>query len=596
VIETSLHVNLGGEATGFAGIFRGMMNRVEKDDDEFRDRPLAFNGKENEYLLSTSLTPPWSKMSHAEIICAETDRKALRWTIELGDLVAVQSDRADFNPKDCFPYTVSWRPGQILAIYRESKEKDNSKLFLEIRWFCRSSDEPALENTAVASSFEMIYETDDVSGEPIDTSKLLGPVTILSGPKLQTSKSTWSEIPPYLPRSPFIYGGRFNVANACRTMGSSTRGMLERGLLLSRHYGDRGMEVLQKELPEAFQDLEKATGDSSTAVSADRAPAWISVPPFHVDQARAIEYFSELDIDVISRYQQYSIPPPEDVLQSRPVWTARLGDPVIIHSEGDCKKALYGLGTVLESKAKKKLYWPFAVKWAVGEIVTIFKCRVSGRIKLEIRWIYRAYELPGCTKSDTQSTGLDHCCEEIFESDHYTEVAPSSILAPADLRCVPSSAREANTFRGMPFVKFFCKRFWSTRRKSLVPIGGPAERIKRGRTYSNRIGTDVALKASLERTVPSARIEDSLLENPSSTEFTSWEDAFKSVIKKLSLTEASKEAYADGSVLIGREKQRRQIKSFLRAAITGDADGNKSSLFVAGPPGGGKTAVSVHQP
>jgi Cdc6-like AAA superfamily ATPase len=71
-----------------------------------------------------------------------------------------------------------------------------------------------------------------------------------------------------------------------------------------------------------------------------------------------------------------------------------------------------------------------------------------------------------------------------------------------------------------------------------------------------------------------------------------WKMAFQKVIQKLSLTDASKEAYSDGSLLIGREKERREIKSFLQAAITHkSAENSKSSVLVAGPPGVGKTAV-----
>ena len=70
-----------------------------------------------------------------------------------------------------------------------------------------------------------------------------------------------------------------------------------------------------------------------------------------------------------------------------------------------------------------------------------------------------------------------------------------------------------------------------------------------------------------------------------------WKDAFQRVIKKMSLTDASKEGFENGSMLIGRERERAQLRSFLRGAITGSMrDGNKACLFVAGPPGVGKTA------
>lgn len=81
-----------------------------------------------------------------------------------------------------------------------------------------------------------------------------------------------------------------------------------------------------------------------------------------------------------------------------------------------------------------------------------------------------------------------------------------------------------------------------------------------------------------------------------------WTEAFQSAIQQLSLAEAAESAQ-EGMVLACREKERGQITTFLRKAICGltqrskndgqeeeDTKNLKSSMFIAGPPGTGKTA------
>ena len=59
------------------------------------------------------------------------------------------------------------------------------------------------------------------------------------------------------------------------------------------------------------------------------------------------------------------------------------------------------------------------------------------------------------------------------------------------------------------------------------------------------------------------------------------------LICKLSLKDASKNAYESGKALVGREKELSQLLSFFRAAFREDhrSEGYKSSMFLAGPPG-----------
>jgi len=68
---------------------------------------------------------------------------------------------------------------------------------------------------------------------------------------------------------------------------------------------------------------------------------------------------------------------------------------------------------------------------------------------------------------------------------------------------------------------------------------------------------------------------------------TNWKDSMANLICKLSLKDASKNAYESGKALVGREKELSQLLSFFRAAFREDhrSEGYKSSMFLAGPPG-----------
>jgi origin recognition complex subunit 1 len=69
-----------------------------------------------------------------------------------------------------------------------------------------------------------------------------------------------------------------------------------------------------------------------------------------------------------------------------------------------------------------------------------------------------------------------------------------------------------------------------------------------------------------------------------------WKSSFRNVIQKLSLTDASKEGFHSTRAIVGREKEMREIHSFLRNALKGSCKEGQRSLFIAGPPGVGKTA------
>jgi hypothetical protein len=65
----------------------------------------------------------------------------------------------------------------------------------------------------------------------------------------------------------------------------------------------------------------------------------------------------------------------------------------------------------------------------------------------------------------------------------------------------------------------------------------------------------------------------------------SWQEAFHSAIKTLSLAEAAQDVQ-EGATLLCRDDERSNVLDFLRTAICGrQGMAVKSSMFIAGPPG-----------
>jgi len=130
---------------------------------------------------------------------------------------------------------------------------------------------------------------------------------------------------------------------------------------------------------------------------------------------------------------------------------------------------------------------------------------------------------------------------------------------------------------------FLCTRFWSTKRRSLIPCSGQNGRIRRGLIHST-----LGLEQDLDELQLFGKDP-----NVSNESFTNWRDSMANLISKLTLKDASKDAYESGKALVGREKELSQLLTFFRAAFLEDhrSEGYKSSMFLAGPPGVGKTAT-----
>jgi hypothetical protein len=447
---------------------------------------------------------------------------------------------------------------------------------------------------------------------------------------------------PFLPVTPCMYRGHSDP-----TVAAPWRDLLRAGIELSSHYDAEGRRRLFRALQfgedsdfgkrndhlpipqflsentspnvsEAVEEEEHTSAPPSFKWAVQPKPTRekkkmkrgqghtrtrTTTPPFYTDHSSGVEYFSELEVEPPMDHYAVTVVSHSNAR----IWTVQLGDAVIVHYETCAGRASYRCSAdekniVLSSMHSS--YYPFTVPWAVGEVVAILrrpttkssnqeaytaKGDEADGLKIELRWFYRAKEISTKTMQDVSENDGDS--EEIFESDHYDEIAPANLLAPVSLLGAQKPVSIGYLRHGMPVVEFHCQRFWSVHRRSLKPICGLEGRIERGRLHSKSFGKNESLKAALSASSTASVVSPPSL--PSSSDIVSFREAFSNVIRTLSLSDASREAHQNALALVGREVERDKIASFLRAAILQNADAGCSgvSLFVAGPPGTGKTAV-----
>ncbi len=348
--------------------------------------------------------------------------------------------------------------------------------------------------------------------------------------------------------------------------------------------------------PSAFRTIEVA---AHSRPSEDQAKGVERVKcngkPFHVDLSACKSFYEEMDIvPCDERFSRAGVNKNEEGGR----WKVKLGDTIIVETEQDNKYT----ATI----------FPFTVPWAPAEVVAIYRLHkdkescaefnrhdkqrtisadLRGEIMLEIRWFYRPWEIPGSSKKKSVTTvGCE--LEEVFETDQITVCSAESILSPLQLHNVTSSSTAPNRMLGMPLIHYYCSRFWSIHRRSFAPSGSLSNRVSRGRMYSAHKAAFGALERSARCAMDAATFGE-----------ISWEKDFRAAIQKLSLAAAAQDAQENGMVLTCRENERKKIANFLRKAISGLTQTNhgrgdeeeetkniKSSLFIAGPPGTGKTA------
>ena len=332
--------------------------------------------------------------------------------------------------------------------------------------------------------------------------------------------------------------------------------------------------------------------------------------PFHVDVSALKSFYEE--VEIAPQTESY-----DDRFAAgagaKP-WKVKLGDTVTVEVEPANAK---------ESSVK----FPFVVPWGPVEVVSIYRVHRtkescarlreqlsrkgdegnkfspddnSGDVMIEIRWFYRPWEIPGASKKKSEPMD-DGELVEVFETDKIDNCSADSILSPVCLHDEKRSLDAPNAVMGMPCIHYHCGRLWSIHRRSFIPSGSLANRVSRGRMYSE-------YKSVLEMRKSALSIGDDATSNQKGDQ--TWKDAFQTAIQQLSLAAAAEDAQEKGMVLACRKKERDQIKSFLTKAITGlvqtshsqghDEDETsknlKSSMFIAGPPGTGKVSGVFEEP
>jgi origin recognition complex subunit 1 len=294
---------------------------------------------------------------------------------------------------------------------------------------------------------------------------------------------------------------------------------------------------------------------------------WSENEPFRIDLAAFKAFYSEVCLIPTSKSNR------DDGSKSSQM-TVRMGDTILVGFDGPRR-------------------FPMECNWGVAEVLVIFRdctskeelenCRKStidghhDRYHIEIRWFYERKDIAMVANNSELEDSRE--LVEVFETDHVqTLEAGTSILASA--RLVDDVSSEISHSDPKAPV-FLCKRFWSTQRGSLIPCSGLSGRKRRGLMYSKFLSPD---ECEVARNRISA-IEVSHLD-------LGWKECMASVIEKLTLKDAARHAYGKGGALVGREGEIEKLITFFRSALRGDPGkgGVKSSMFLAGPPGVGKTA------
>ena len=335
--------------------------------------------------------------------------------------------------------------------------------------------------------------------------------------------------------------------------------------------------------------------------SNDEECMWASIQPFHVDVSAKKAFYMSMNVTPPSHL--YAI---ENESTGDEQWKVCVGDTVSIQVD---------LRYIRRRQSKRisseLLNYPYNVCWWCAEVLAIYRDLDStdeakllknksndplegntlkdyAQFQLELRWLYRMEDIPGFAhaKSKTEADSEDSL-EELFETDDVEVFSANTLLGPVALHSQSRpSIPMAPLYQGMPLVHFFCHRFWTLHRKTLMPIGSAETRTQRGMMYSKFLGRGFAIRASFEEATGNGN--SSLVVNNATSD---WKVQFHNTIAKLNLAEAS--AVDSGTEVIGRETQQTQIKNFLSSAVQGVnlkdmtdvRTSNVFALFIGGPPG-----------
>lgn len=340
-------------------------------------------------------------------------------------------------------------------------------------------------------------------------------------------------------------------------------------------------EVPTIQSPECSQTTSKRQKRSPARNSDDSHEAYLRQDPYHVDKSTKKHFYSEVDIH-----------------DGESFWTLSLGDDVAIH--------------VFSNKSSDDVNntYPLDVPWFGGEVLSIFtrqtmksqsnkknKSIPFNSVKIEVRWLYRLKDIPGIIQNSSSITTPESCMKEILETDEVAEIDADSIICPIYVHSDAEDQYDDTTSdsEDTEGLHFYCHRLWSVHRKSLLPIGTYKNRFKRGMMYSSYLGPRGVARQSFEQMKNGIKKGDVIMSDRAGSD-NEWKRYALDALKRLSLSQASIAIEDERSSLIGREKEQEKVARFLRSAIKGvntnlKEQASKFSLFIAGPPGVGKTAT-----
>ncbi|KAG7352351.1 cell division control protein 6 [Nitzschia inconspicua] len=499
-------------------------------------RPFLCPNTPGQCYEGVILRPQWSLFLTTEILFKLEEVEQCSWSLSIGDFLAVRS-RKEPSLAARFPYKVNWSPCQLLSIFGEP-----GSMRFEVR---------VLEFLPEGERDE-VTETGTVKTMEVAALDLLGPLCLKG--RSTNDHATWTAT--YLPL-------------AILWLSKSLNASATHALTFSKHYNSLDIPHVQKLL------LSSRTCSAALAVNGSEqqkerlaGESWCVEEPFFVESSTGRVFFKKIllkpmfmELGSAALGKKYT-----DTL------VLRQGDIVLAQFEGPKRH-------------------PFECNWAVADVVAIFtEVSVSvahsllqgGKsvdqlegyeLKAEIRWFYERHDFAGAAPTDGKG-------DEIFETDHTQIVDVGKVILShaslLDSKCKFEKCDDK--------FKFLCQRFWSTQRKSLIPCGGLDGRQNRGLLYSKCLPSQFTepQTSHYEKTCQKGRS-------------VGWKDSMLTLQQKLSLKDASRQTKDDKNILVGREKEIKELLKFFRSAIRAESNVGdiKAAMIVAGPPGVGKTA-SVH--
>ena len=495
-----------------------------------RGKSIQSSTSQRSFYSDIALHPQWSLFCASEYLSLAESSDRKEWTLHVGDIIAIKdSDNTQAYPS--FPFAAPWFPGQILAIFNESKINELNIIQFEIR--CLKFEKCS---STIKRKVTVCHPSKIITLKPLS---LLGPLTIyFPDAKFETD---FALTQAHLPLSEFM---------ATESLKIDT----ESTLALSKLYTSEDRKILRQFATRTRSPFDAEDDDNNTR-------EYQSIyRPFRVDEFNLRAFYSEISVLPQCKIFRGGVYEPDSTSKN-----VKVGDTIRVRFEG-----------------AKRL--PYDCNWSVAEVVAIFEKFESKdeldrinksnptesrqkKFKIEIRWLYERRDISMSISTVDDQSELN----EVFETDH-CQVVDARVAVLGHVQLVENIAHVKND--GMDY--FLCTRFWSTKRRTLIPCSGLDGRMKRGMIYST-LGSEDDIKKPLP-----FKNETTL-----NKESENWKDSMANLICKLTLKDASKNAYTSGEALVGRERELSQILSFLRGAFFEDrrSAGYKSSMFLAGPPG-----------